>query len=186
MREVTRLVKAMGSVSRIHDAVPVCIRPASRANARPRSQSAVHIRLLFAFSLTLRALGVKRPMLFMSSPVRNVPILISLEVSPFWVLGFCSFVSRRSCFCFGLGSSPSLASAGAKPCGARRAERLGRSGGRGQRRRPGRPGQIPFPVSPPPGMLGPGSPLPSRRRPESCFSADLFFGHRTLLDLFPL
>src|SRR5947208_8766753 len=62
--EVTRLVKAMGSVSRIHDAVPVRIRPAGRADARPRSQSAVHIRLLFAFSLPLRALGVKRPMLF--------------------------------------------------------------------------------------------------------------------------
>jgi hypothetical protein len=41
-----------------------------------------------------------------STPVRNVPILISLEVSPFSVLGFCSFVSRCSCFLFCSGFGP--------------------------------------------------------------------------------
>ncbi len=50
---------------------------------------------------------------------RNVPSLTSLETSPF---RFWLFVI-----------SSSLALPEAKPCGARRAERLGRSGGQGQR-----------------------------------------------------
>ena len=45
----------------------------------------------------------------------------------FLVLYLSFFVCRNGCI-------TALASAGAKPCGARRAERLGRSGGRGQRR----------------------------------------------------
>ena len=39
----------------------------------------------------------------MSSPIRNVPILISLEVSPFRVLFFSLFVSPCSCFSFSFG-----------------------------------------------------------------------------------
>jgi len=39
----------------------------------------------------------------LSSPIRNVPILISLEVSPFCVLFFSFFVSPCSCFLFSFG-----------------------------------------------------------------------------------
>src|SRR5947209_14313104 len=53
-----------------------------------------------------------------SNLFRNVPFLTSLEVAPFPVLLL----------------SGSLALPGAQPCGARRAERLGRSAGQGQRR----------------------------------------------------
>jgi hypothetical protein len=53
----------------------------------------------------------------MSKQNRNVPLLTKIEMSPFWVLVF--------------GCSLSLPVA--KPCGARRAERLGRSEGQTQR-----------------------------------------------------
>ena len=80
---------------------------------------------------------------FLSRLFRNVLFLTSLEVSlfalvlisellPFWfAFLFCLFVFW---FLF-LVLSWSLALRSAKPCGARRAERLGRSGGQGQRRR---------------------------------------------------
>ena len=78
----------------------------------------------------------------LSSLFRNVPSLISLEVSPFcfWFLSlivvFLVFI-LGSVFGFCLWFFIlSLALPGAELCGARRAERLGRSVGQGQRRRP--------------------------------------------------
>src|SRR5947209_5786223 len=62
--------------------------------------------------------AVNHKIIPVSKLFRNVPFLTSLEVSPFPVLLL----------------SGSLALPGAQPCGARRAERLGRSAGQGQRR----------------------------------------------------
>ena len=56
----------------------------------------------------------------LSKLFRNVPLVTSLEVSPFLVLFLVLFSS--------------FAQPGEYPCGARRAERLGRSAGLGQRR----------------------------------------------------
>src|SRR5205814_920424 len=56
----------------------------------------------------------------MSSQNRNVPLLTKIEMSPFLVL----HLQFRCC---------SLSLPEAKPCGARRAERLGRSAGQAQR-----------------------------------------------------
>src|SRR2546426_1235342 len=64
------------------------------------------------------ALSCQSQIALLSKLVRNVPFLTWLEVSPFPVLLL----------------SGSLALPGAQPCGARRAERLGRSAGQGQRR----------------------------------------------------
>src|SRR2546426_7699968 len=64
------------------------------------------------------ALSCQSQIATVSKLFRNVPFLTSLEVSPFPVLLL----------------SGSLALPGAQPCGARRAERLGRSAGQGQRR----------------------------------------------------
>src|ERR1017187_7126942 len=63
------------------------------------------------------------------------------------------------------GCIPSWALAGAQPCGARRAERLGRSGCRGpRRRRDGRcQPEFSFWVTSPPGMVGPRFPVSGRR-----------------------
>src|SRR5713226_4991440 len=78
----------------------------------------------------------------MSKLFRNVPFLTSLEVSPFR-FGFLFF-------------SWLLALPGAKPCGARRAERLGRSGGQGQRRaRQSQSFSPRFPLRPAAGGLAP-------------------------------
>ena len=65
----------------------------------------------------------------MSSLFRNVPSLISLEVSPF-CFWFLSLIVVFLVFIL------SLALPGAELCGARRAERLGRSAEQGPRRRP--------------------------------------------------
>src|SRR3989441_9812831 len=64
------------------------------------------------------ALSCQSQIATVSKLFRNVPFLTSLEVSPFPVLLL----------------SGSLALPGAQPCGARRAERLGRSAGQGHRR----------------------------------------------------
>src|SRR2546426_3728754 len=63
------------------------------------------------------ALSCQSQIALLSKLVRNVPFLTWLEVPPFPVLLL----------------SGSLALPGAQPCGARRAERLGRSAGQGRR-----------------------------------------------------
>src|SRR2546428_487975 len=96
----------------------------------------------------------------LSNLFRNVPFLTSLEVSPFPVLLL----------------SGSLALPGAQPCGARRAERLGRSAGQGQRRaRRGRRLSGRFLLCPATGRLPPRvirwrPPLPPGPRPTRCGS----------------
>src|ERR1700719_1089882 len=78
---------------------------------------------------------------------RNVPFLTPLEMSPFCVLSLFSFLAvsfekfrvRRprnddSDLARPTASPFLLARCGAQPCGARRAELLGRSGGPGQQR----------------------------------------------------
>src|SRR5205807_10225619 len=89
---------------------------------------------------------------------RNVPFLTSLEVSPFPVLLL----------------SGSLALPGAQPCGARRAERLGRSAG--QRPATGAAGQplvwtlsaVPATGRLPPRVIRRRHPLPLCLRPTCC------------------
>src|SRR5208283_4902518 len=124
-------------------------------------------------------------------------MLSRLEVSPFCVLFFWFFVAHGFRFgCRGCrGGNPSWDSAGAQPCGARRAERLGRSGGRGpgRRRNPAGwrrgPGGITFWVTSPPGMLGPRFPLRAQGRwgngARRGFLPRLL-GRGTRGDLFPL
>ena len=93
-------------------------------------------------------------------------------MSPFLILSFAFVVGCCFCFCswFCLWFCPFAGLAGAKPCGARRAERLGRSAGQGQRRAPG--GQLARQVSSdgrvsrglPPRVFGRGHPGAFRRR----------------------
>src|SRR5438128_7419339 len=91
----------------------------------------------------------------MSNLFRNVPFLTSLEVSPFPVLLL----------------SGSLALPGAQPCGARRAERLGRSAGQGQRRaRRGRRLSGRFLLCPATGRLAPR--VIRRRHPLPFYGRD--------------
>ena len=99
-------------------------------------------------NILLRDVTVKLAVLAMSKLFRNVPLLTSLKMSPFLCSASFSFPGgfpRKSSRQEAPGTTipisldlwhPSvlLAWSGAQPCGARRAERLGRSGGPGQRR----------------------------------------------------